>query len=303
MGALIETQSLTRRYGTRRGIEAVSLSVPEGSLYGFLGPNGAGKTTTIRVLLGFLRPTSGVARVLGLDCWARSARVKSDVGYLPGDLRLYPWIDGHGALAMVGGVRGRDLGASGRELAREFDLDLTVRVRAMSRGMRQKLGIILALAHQPRLLVLDEPTSGLDPLVQEQFRSHLRGLTRAGSTVFFSSHTLGEVEQLCDRVAIVKDGRIVADEPLESLRRRAGHEVLIRWKQPSAMTRVPPPAFLKVSRREDGAWAGMLDGPVDGLVRWLTAHEVEELEITRPDLERLFRRFYEHERAAPGASA
>ena len=140
-----------------------------------------------------------------------------------------------------------------------------------------KLGIILALAHRPRLLVLDEPTSGLDPLVQEQFRSHLRGLTRAGHTVFFSSHTLSEVEQLCDRVAIVKEGRIVVDEPLDSLRRRAGHEVIIRWKSPQAMSGVEPPPILRLSRREPGGvWEGTLAGGVDELIRWLR-HEWRSL--------------------------
>jgi ABC-2 type transport system ATP-binding protein len=300
MAALIEAQNLTRAYGSRRGIESVSLSVPEGSLYGFLGPNGAGKTTTIRVLLGFLRPTSGAARVFGRDCWRESPKIKEEVGYIPGDLRLYPWMNGTSALAMVGGVRGRDLMGAGRELAREFDLDLKVRVREMSRGMRQKLGIILALAHRPRLLVLDEPTSGLDPLVQEQFRALLRAFTKEGRTVFFSSHTLSEVEQLCDRVAIVKDGKLVVDEPLESLRRRAGHEVTVRWRDGAAMASVQPPAFFSVQRRDGGVWSGTLEGPVDELVRWLARHQVEELEVTRPDLERLFRRFYEHERTPDG---
>ncbi len=196
---------------------------------------------------------------------------------------------------MVGGVcAGVDLRAAGRELASEYDLDLKVRVRQMSRGMRQKLGIISAMAHRPRLLVLDEPTSGLDPLVQELFRSHLRGMVKAGHTVFFSSHTLSEVELLCDRVAIVKDGKLVVDEPLESLRRRAGHEVVIRCEEwHAAMASVQQPAFLKVGSREPGRWQGTLEGPVDELVRWLAKYEVEELEITRPDLERLFRRFYE----------
>jgi ABC-2 type transport system ATP-binding protein len=297
MAALIETQNLTRSYGSRRGIEGVSLSVPEGSLFGFLGPNGAGKTTTIRVLLGFLRPSSGAARMFGRDCWSQSPRIKADVGYIPGDLRLYPWMNGHAGLAIVGAVRDKDITAQGRMLAREFDLDLKVRVREMSRGMRQKLGIILALAHQPRLLVLDEPSTGLDPLVQEQFRSYLRSFTRRGGTVFFSSHTLSEVEQLCDRVAIVRDGKIVVDEPLESLRRRAGHEITIRWTDGGVMADVQPPPFLKLHRREGAFWVGMLEGPLDDAIRWLARYRIAELEVTRPDLERLFRRFYEHDQA------
>src|SRR5262245_43541117 len=202
----IQLDNLTRRYGRRRGVERVSLSVPEGALFGFLGPNGAGKTTTIRVMLGFLRPTSGDARIFGLDCWRDSKAIKRDIGYLPGDLRLPAWMDGTNALSIFGAVRGKDLVGAGRQLAEKFALDLRVKVRDLSRGMRQKLGLILALAHSPRLLVLDEPTSALDPLMQQVLHDLLRQLAAAGHTVFFSSHSLSEVEQLCDHVAIVRDG-------------------------------------------------------------------------------------------------
>jgi len=291
--AAIDTHELTRRYGSRRGIERVSLTVPDGSLFGFLGPNGAGKTTTIRVFLGFLRPTGGDARVLGRDVWRDSAAIKVDVGYLPGDLRLYPWLSGELALRIFGGVRGRDLMREGRDLAGRFALDLRVRVRNMSRGMRQKLGLILALAPRPKLLILDEPTASLDPLMQGLLHAHLRALASTGHTVFFSSHTLGEVEQLCDRVAIVRDGRIVANESLEALRRRAGHEVMIRWKHATQSSALQPPPFLYVLEREGVHWRAMLDGPVDELIRWLASQAVEDLTIGQPDLETLFRRYYE----------
>jgi ABC-2 type transport system ATP-binding protein len=297
MSAIV-THDLTRRYGPRRGIEHVNLTVPEGSLFGFLGPNGAGKTTTIRVLLGFLKPTGGDARVFDRDVWRHSSRIKADVGYLPGDLRLYPWMNGAGALRVVGGVRGLDLRRAGRDLAERFALDLRVRVRSMSRGMRQKLGLILALAARPRLLILDEPTASLDPLVQDTLRAHLRDLAARGHTVFFSSHTLGEVEQLCDRVAIVRDGRIVADESLDGLRRRAGHEVTIRWKDPAVARGLTPPPFLSVNERDEARWHATLDGPVDELIRWLAPHAVEDLTIGRPDLETLFRRYYEPQEPA-----
>src|SRR5205085_6453501 len=145
-----------------------------GVLFGFLGPNGAGKTTTIRVMLGFLRPAAGNASIFGLDCWTDTKRIKNDIGYLPGDLRLPPWMNGAKALSIFGAVRGKDLTRSGGELCEKFDLDLRVRVREMSRGMRQKLGLVLALAHSPRLLVLDEPTSGLDPLMQQTLHKLLR---------------------------------------------------------------------------------------------------------------------------------
>jgi ABC-2 type transport system ATP-binding protein len=295
---VIDIQDLTRRYGARRGIEALTLAVPEGSLFGFLGPNGAGKTTTIRVLLGFLRPTSGSARILGRDCWRDTARIKADVGYLPGDLRLYPWMNGTGALRLISAARGRDLLGEGRALAERFALDLRVKVRSMSRGMRQKLGLLLALAHRPRLLVLDEPTASLDPLMQETLRHYLREQARNGTTVFFSSHTLSEVEQLCDRVAIVREGRLVADEPLDALRRRAGHEVTIRWRDAGHARTLAAPPFLTLLRREDSTWHGLLNGPVEDLLRWLAPQSVDDLTVRRPDLDTLFRRFYQREEAS-----
>lgn len=286
--AVIATQALTRNYGSRRGIEGVALRVEEGALFGFLGPNGAGKTTTIRVLLGFLRPSSGAASVFGMDCWRASARIKREVGYVPGDLRLPSWFTGESALSIFGEVRGRDMRAHGRVLAESLALDLSLRVRNMSRGMRQKLGLILAMAHRPRLLVLDEPTSGLDPLMQDRFREHLKELSKAGTTVFFSSHTLSEVEALCDRVAIVKEGRIVADSTLEELRKQAGHEVMIRWRGEAPEV----PEFLDV-RGEGKVWHAMLNAPVERLVGWLAGKGVEDLMVGRPDLETLFKRFYE----------
>ena len=285
----LQIQSLTRRYGPRRGVESINLSVPDGSLFGFLGPNGAGKTTTIRVLLGFLRPTAGSASIFNLDCWKHSARIKRDVGYIPGDLRLYPWMTGHSALSIFGQIRGLDLMRHGRELAERLALDLSVRVRTMSKGMRQKLGLILALAHKPRMLILDEPTAGLDPLMQDQLRAELKSLAAAGHTVFFSSHTLSEVEALCDRVAVVKEGAIVADEPLEALRRRAGHQVTIRWRSSSP----EKPPFLHHTRHDATLWEGSFDGPPEQLVAWLAAKPIDDLTIGRPDLETLFRRFYD----------
>lgn len=298
MPNVIETQALTRRYGSRRGIEEVALGVPEGSLYGFLGPNGAGKTTTIRVMLGFLRPTSGSALIRGLDCWRHSHRVKAEVGYVPGDLRLYPWLNGRRALRFVGAARGKDLTRRGRALTEMFDLDPDVTVRRMSRGMRQKLGLIMALAPEPRVLILDEPTSALDPLMQDRLREHLRGLARAGHTVFFSSHTLGEVEQLCDRVAIVRDGRLVAEGTLEEMRRRAGHEVMIRWADAAGAASEPPPT-LRLVRREGLTWVGDHEGPIAPLLAWLAGRPVDDLSVSRPDLETLFRRFYEPGEARP----
>lgn len=288
----ITIESLTRQYGSRRGVENINLSIPPGSLYGFLGPNGAGKTTAIRVLLGFLRPTSGRATVLGLDCWSQSARIKHDVGAIPGDLRLWPWLTGRSALALFGRIRGRDIRRRGEELAEELSLDLSVPVRKMSRGTRQKLGLVLCMAHQPRVLILDEPTTALDPLVQDRLRGILRRLAAGGVTAFFSSHTLSEVEDLCERIAIVREGRIVADSTLDALKQQAHHEVFIRWAPGGAPHQAPP--FLSLSVHTPECWRGRLSGPVGPLVRFLGECRVDDVRIARPDLEEIFARYYEN---------
>lgn len=289
--SIIELRQLTRRYGRRTGVESLNLTVQEGAIFGFLGPNGAGKSTTIRVLLGLLKPTAGGAAIFSLDCWSQSDRIKRDVGYIPGDFRFYSWMNGREALRTLGLVRRRDLLIPGKRLAQLLELDLTVRVRSMSRGMRQKLGLILAMAHEPRLLILDEPTGALDPIMQERMDSHLRDLARRGHTVFLSSHTLSEVERLCDRVAIVREGRLVADETMEAMRRRAAREVMIRWRDTAAAAQAPP-NFLQLRERSDRQWNATLTGPVDELVRWLAPQMHEELTIGQPDLETLFRNYY-----------
>jgi ABC-2 type transport system ATP-binding protein len=296
--SVIVTESLTHRYGRRIGIENLDLSVPEGSLFGFLGPNGAGKTTTIRVLLGFLRPSSGRASLFGMDCWRRSSRIKTEVGYLPGDLRLHWWMTGIQALALFGAIRGRDLRKEGDQLAQRFRLDLGTKVRNMSRGTRQKLGLVLAMAHRPRLLVLDEPTTSLDPLMQDELRNLLRCWAKAGHTICFSSHTLSEVEQLCDRVAILREGRLVADATLEELAKQSRREVVIRW-QNAADAEQPPPAFLELEQRDGHSWTCLLAGATMDLVRWTAAQPIEDLTIGPPDLEALFRRYYLQENGRP----
>ena len=293
--SVIVTQNLTKRYGPRVGVENLTLNVPAGTIFGFLGPNGSGKTTTIRVLLALLRSTSGKASVFGLDCWRQSHRIKEDIGYVAGDLRLHAWMTARSALQVFGQVRGRDLTAPGRELTERLDLETDVRVRNMSRGMRQKLGLILALAHDPKLLILDEPTSALDPLMQQALYDELRRRAEAGTTVFFSSHTLSEVEALCDRVAILRRGKLVADETLESLRSRAKREVILRWKDAAGTDGLKVPSFLDVKRRYAREWRCILDGPATDLVKWSASQPLDDLSIGQPDLETVFQAFYEEE--------
>ena len=294
---VILIEKLTKWYGAHRAVHQLELKVPEGSLFGFIGPNGAGKTTTIRALLGLLRASSGQARIFGLDCWRASKEIKKRVGYLPGDLMLPSWLTTRNALKMLSLLHKRDLSSDGLRLAELFKLNVSVRVRQMSRGMRQKLGLIIAMAHEPELLILDEPTTGLDPLTQDLLCRQLRQLAQKGHTVFFSSHVLSEVDDLCDRVAIIRQGEIVENEKLDALRALAKRQVKLRWQPGSSETHSDPPSFLEVTRRENDLWSCFLDGPVPLLLDWLHGREVLDLTIGPPDLDSLFRSYYTEEEA------
>lgn len=292
MRDVIEVESLCRAYGERVGIDSIDFRLAEGEVFGFLGPNGAGKTTTIRILLGFLQPSAGRAQVLGRDAWRESHLIKADVGYLPSDLRLYTWMTVESALSVAGRIRGLDLRKAGAEIAERFELERDVPVRSMSRGMRQKLGIVLTLAHDPQLLILDEPTSGLDPLMQEELARCLRERADAGRSVFFSSHTLSEVESTCDRVVILRRGHVVADEPLTQMRERARRRVELRFETPAACAAAQPPDGLHVVERGDRAWSAELDGEAGPLRHWLATQAIEDFSVSPPDLEALFHGYY-----------
>src|SRR5256886_2182066 len=217
----IHTDQLTKMYGSRRGLAGLDLSVTTGEVYGFLGPNGAGKTTTIRVLLDLIRPTSGRVELLGGDPRQDGVALRRRIGYLPGDFT----VDGRQSvtelLTYLGNLRGGVPRARMTALAERLDLDLTARFRSLSKGNRQKVGLVQALMHAPELLILDEPTSGLDPLVQQTFLSMVREARAAGQTVFMSSHVMSEAQQTADRVGIVREGRMVAVERVEDLPDRA----------------------------------------------------------------------------------
>lgn len=215
--AAIATENLTKFYGRQRGIEGVNLDVREGETFGFLGPNGAGKTTTIRLLLDFIRPTRGRASVLGLDAQRDTIAVRRRVGYLPGEPGLYDHLSGEEYLGYLASFRGGEDPARRRELAARLDIDLRRRIRTLSRGMKQKIAIIQALMHGADLLILDEPTSGLDPLMQHVFYELIEEEKAKGRTVFMSSHILSEVERVCDRVAIIRNGSIALVEDVATL--------------------------------------------------------------------------------------
>lgn len=292
---VIETKDLCKSYGSRRGISDVNIAVEQGEIFGFLGPNGAGKSTTIRVLLGFLKASDGTAVILGRDCWAQSELIKADVGYVAGDVRLYSWLTARKAFQIVGEIRQRDIMARGLELADRFRLEIDLPVRKMSRGNRQKVALVTALAHSPQLVILDEPTSGLDPLMQDILMQCLREMAGQGHTVFFSSHTLSEVDSLCDRVAIVRDGRIAACEPLQQMKSRAPRRVSITMDSAQQAVGLSLPKFAIGGSRQDRRVEFDLVGSAAELTRWAASLDLTDIAIGQPNLETLFRQYYQTE--------
>lgn len=289
--AVVVTRDLCKRFGRRQVLRDLNLEVPRGSLFGFLGPNGAGKTTTLRILMGLLRPSSGQALVAGHDAWNAGPLARRCVGYLPGDVRFYDRMTGAQVLGFLSHARGARCAHEIRRLARRFELDLRRPVRDYSRGMKQKLGLIAALMHRPALLVLDEPTTSLDPLMREALYDELRSATAEGRTVLLSSHTLSEVEQLCDMVAIIRDGRLIEQERVQALRSRAVRRVEIRLA-PSASPRLPLPEGLTILDQRDGHITAAWRGEMDRLVTWLMRNAVADLTIAPASLEDLFRSYY-----------
>ncbi len=296
-------EDLTKFYGTHRGIEGLHLEVASGEIMGFLGPNGAGKTTTIRLLLDFLRPTRGHATVLGLDPRRDKALLHRRIGYLPGELTFPGGERAADLLRFFGDARGGVSWSHVTDLAARLDLDLSRPVHAMSKGNKQKVGLVQAFMHQPALLVLDEPTSGLDPLMQQEFLAMVREARAAGQTVFMSSHVLAEVQEVADRVAIVRDGQLAAVERVESLGRRAVRTVEIHFADP-----VSPQEFSVLPGVQDVTVSGpvlkcTVDGRLDPLIKAAARHEVIDLLSTEPDLEETFLSFYYHAEGAGDAAA
>jgi len=287
----IQVNGLTRLYRNGRGIREIHLTVNRGEVFGFLGPNGAGKTTLIRTLLGFLRPQSGQAYVLGHDAIRQSRAVRARVGYLPSDPALYDFLTGKQNVEFSLAVRRVKDRSRVRLLADWLEVDLDRRLKSLSRGNKQKVALLIALAHDPELLILDEPTSGLDPLVQEVFAQIIRAERARGKTVFMSSHVLSEVEALCDRVGIIRDGQIVTVDQVEHLRKQ-------RLKRVTADFRAAAPDLAAVpgvrDLRLDGSRARFtFHGPMASLVGALAGHDLVDLTVSDPPLEEVFRAFYE----------
>lgn len=288
-------KGLTKSYGKVRALRGVDLEVQRGEIFGYLGPNGAGKTTTIRCLLDLIRPDSGTVRVLGIDPQANPVAVRARTGYLPGELRLDPNMTVEGALHYFNALRGNkaDWGFV-RQLAERLDLDLRPAIKNLSHGNKQKVGVVQALMHRPELLLLDEPTLGLDPLMQHEVYRLLREARSNGTTVFFSSHIISEVEAVAERVAIIREGIIVEVVETASLINRALHRARIRFKQPVDVGLLSNVPGVTVLSQDDGMSVLLqVEGEMDDLIKALATFPVSDFETERPSLEEIFLAYYE----------
>jgi len=290
--AVIASNSLTKHYGTVEALVDLTLDVRPGEIFGFLGPNGAGKSTMIRTLLGFLHPTRGSATVLGLDVVADSVEIRRRTGYLPGGIALYDALSGADALDYLAALQDRGW-TMREELCERLQMPASVlrrKVRDYSRGMRQKIGVIQAFQHDPELAILDEPTEGLDPLMQHAFYALMDDQRAKGRTIFFSSHVLSEVERVCDRVAIIRSGHLMALQNVEELLARRKKKVELRWRG-AAPDLAGIPGLADVEVKGDRMRATLL-GDVSGFVRAIASPSLEDLTIEPARLEEAFLEYY-----------
>jgi beta-exotoxin I transport system ATP-binding protein len=284
----IETSALTKYYGKQRGVEDLTLAVGPGEVFGFLGPNGAGKTTTIRLLMDLIRPTSGTVRVLGYDLRRDAVKARRRIGYMPGDLELYRDLNGRDLLAFFASLRsGADLTYAAK-LAERLDLDLSRHVHDLSKGNRQKLGVVQAFMHRPDLLILDEPSSGLDPLVQREFHALVREAAAGGSTVFFSSHVLAEVERIADRVGIVLTGHLTVVDRIAELKARALRVLDLEFTTPPPLEPFGRVAGVRNVAAHDTLVRCEVIGPVGDLMRLAAGRDLVNVISHEPDLEQIF---------------
>jgi ABC-2 type transport system ATP-binding protein len=292
MAAAIETHKLTKWYGHSRGIIDVDLIVETGQIFGFLGPNGAGKSTTIRLLLDLIRPTSGSARVLGLDFHKDRLAIDRRVSYVPGELSLYGDLTGGQLLTYLANLQGSVDGEYRDKLIERLELDPAKKIKSLSRGNKQKVGLVAAFMIRPELLILDEPTSGLDPFVQLEFEHLCEEARDEGRTVFISSHQLPEVEHLCDRVGIIREGRLLAVEAIATLKSRALRRLEIDFNEPvqaEAFANLPGIRDLTI---DDGVLRCSVMGSLDALVKTAARYEVTNLRSVETSLEEIFLAYY-----------
>jgi polyether ionophore transport system ATP-binding protein len=291
MASAVNTEALTKRYGETLALDALDLDVKPGEVYGYLGPNGAGKTTTIRLLLGLHRPTGGRAELFGIDAWRDPVAAHGRVAYVAGEPYLWPSLTGAETFELLARVRGSTDVAYRDALVERFQLDTSKKVRALSKGNRQKVQLVAAFASRADLLILDEPTSGLDPLMEVAFRDTVREATHRGQTVFLSSHILSEVEALCDRVGILRDGRLVEQGTLAELRHLSAQTVEVTFDGPAPELGELP--GVQLAAAGTNSVRAQVTGGVGSLIAALAGHPVVALTSREPSLEEIFLHHYD----------
>lgn len=290
----IVLNGLTKNYGKHRGINNLSFSVNKGEIFGFIGPNGAGKSTTIRTLMGLIRPTAGSATIFGLDCQTQAHVIAKDLGYLPSEDSYYENMKVHELLQYTADLYGKNCKAKMQELSERLNLDLSRRISDLSLGNRKKVGIVSALMTSPKLVIMDEPTSGLDPLIQQTFYDILREENRRGTTIFLSSHVLSEVQKLCDRVAILKEGKLISIQSIKELRESGYKKVSVSTKNAIPNHYFNMPGIANYSENADKTSATfMYNGNITDVIDRIHALALEDVFLEEPSLEEIFLHFYE----------
>ena len=295
MAYAIETKRLTKYYGKARGIVDVDLAVEEGEIFGFIGPNGAGKSTTIRTLLGLIRKSGGAATIFGMDCEKDKVKILAEVGYLPGEVFYYDNMRAIDLLRYSASFYKKDCTKRIQELSEALSLDLNKKIEDMSLGNKKKVGIVQGLLHSPKLIILDEPTSGLDPLMQRTFFDLIQRENERGATVLFSSHILGEVQRICDRVAIIKEGKIVDLRSIDEMRKNSYKKVSFTTTQPIEDFSL---AGARQIARDGTATSFLYSGEINALLRALANLPLTNADISEPELEEIFLHYYEDGEAA-----
>ncbi len=287
---MIYIQGLTKYYGKTRGVENLDLAIEKGEIFGLLGPNGAGKTTTIRMLMGLLQPTKGVAKINGLDCWSQSDQVKQITGYIPGDVHLYPKETGNSLIDIFGGIRKNTKLA--KKLTEHFDFDPTTKIKALSKGNRQKLAIILAFMFDPQVIILDEPTSGLDPLMQQQFYSLIKEFQNKGATIFVSSHFLPEVEKIGERIGIVKNGSLIGIENVQEMSSKHLRVINVTFENKPDLSRYKLKQIVDFKQTFNNTYQMKVKGDVDPVIKALSKDKVHDITFEHASLEEIFLEYY-----------
>lgn len=292
MDSVISIRNLTKNYGKNVAIQGINLDVMRGEIFGYLGPNGSGKTTTIRTLLDFIRPTKGVVSVLGLDSRADSAQIRKRIGYLPGDIALYEKMNGRQLLKYIDGLRGGLDWNFVIQLAERFEANIDQPIRTLSRGNKQKIGLIQAFMHAPELVIMDEPTNGLDPLMQQEFYRLVEETNKKGATIFVSSHIVPEIERLCSKVGIIRKGELVAVEEVEKLKEKALRKITFVFDMPISKEEFESLPGVRDVEVEGTALKCTIKGPVDAVVKAASWHKVIKIISDDGNLEEIFLDFY-----------